>query len=92
MNERIAASVAPPPEALSLHERELDKKNATLRRYDIEVRCWVHFDNGAVEQLTGKAVAYTAKCVFFEGSYMNRKIGVWVWATAVERVQPRELT
>ena len=81
---------APRPEPISLTDAELDKAHTrvTEAHEPIPVRAWVRFPERPVHA-NGRAVAWTNRAVLIEWETPDgRTVRAWVWASAVERVDP----
>lgn len=83
---RDAESHALVPRTLSEIERGPDP---VVRGEPVPVKAWIDYGNASA-QVLGSAIAWTrrAVCVLWTDSY-DRQQEAWVWAGAVERIDPR---
>ena len=88
MNQKILDQLAAkyPIQALSEGELRLDLYPVTTDPQPRRVRAWVRF--GAIaSQIEGDAVAWTPRAVQVKFLLDGKDQRVWVWASAVDRVE-----
>jgi len=79
---------APRPVGLSPVEVDLASNPARSANAPVAVRAWVHFSPSPA-RLEGVAIEWTDTAVHVEvADEAGRRHRLWVWASAVERVDP----
>ncbi|MHA6695604.1 hypothetical protein [Homoserinimonas sp. A520] len=89
--DRAIEAVTVRAKPISLSDAELDLEHHPPRRaaQPIPVRAWVRFPENAI-QPDAEAIAWTDKAVQVRWTgHANEVYTAWVWASAVERREPR---
>jgi hypothetical protein len=77
------------PQPISLSAAELGKDAVKTPKVGIPVEAWVRFPESPVK-VQGRAIAWTRRAVRVEWEmHDGSKRRAWVWASAVERRDPR---
>lgn len=89
MDDRILERTAAggPLQSLTPQELELDRLPLTITPTPERVRAWVHFGEVAV-RVDAEALRWTPRAIGIRFSVGDRPMKTWVWASAVERVNP----
>lgn len=72
----------------SLTPDQLADLDVTIAAHPSQVRAWVTWDDGVEQRVDAHAIAWTRRAVQVRFGIPPRVFEVWVWAGAVERVDP----